>query len=91
MTKAPQGGPRSAESNLGEDESDRREESSTPARSYYSTSEMAAAMGVSRQRIHELCRNGQIQGAKQSWPGGPWLIPANPVVVRKRRYPAPKK
>lgn len=90
MTKAPQGGLRSASQYLGEDESGRRGKSSTPERSYYSTSEMAAAMGVSRQRVNELCRNGQIKGAKRSWPGGPWLIPKNPVVVRLKPGPKPK-
>jgi hypothetical protein len=58
-------------------------------RKSYSTTELAAALGVSRQRVHQMCRAGRVKGARQAWEGGPWLIPPNPVITRLK--PGPKK
>lgn len=63
------------------------------ARTKISVSEAAAALGVSRQRIHQLLAAGRIKGAEQVGADGRWAIPAviklkagkKPGRPRKRR------
>lgn len=46
---------------------------------YINTLQASKKMGVSEKTVRDLCRRGFIRGAKQSWGGGPWKIPAASV------------
>ncbi len=50
-------------------------------RTKISATEAAAALGVSRQRVHELLKRGRIVGAEQVGPDGRWAIPARIRIV----------
>ena len=41
---------------------------------HISPSQAAAAMGISRQRVHQLLKAGRFPDAEQLYPGGPWII-----------------
>jgi hypothetical protein len=46
---------------------------------YLSTGETAKRMGISRERVRELCRTGKLKGAVRKWDRGPWQIPVEAV------------
>lgn len=47
-------------------------------RAYYTPTEVAKMLGVSKPTVIKWCRNGEIEGAHQT-PGGHWRIPSDAV------------
>lgn len=50
---------------------------------YYSSEDAAASMGISVRRIQQMCKNGEIQGAKKI--GRSWEIPVGEISKDKKK------
>ena len=57
---------------------------------FITASQAAAAMGVTPQRVRQLCAKGLIVGAERVGGTGNWAIPINIKRVRVKPGPKPR-
>lgn len=61
------------------------------ADSLLTTAEVAEKLGVDRSRVRQLALDGQLDGLKPIYEGGPWLFRQSTVDAYAARRPARKR
>lgn len=58
---------------------------------YYTTSEAAKNLGLSKRIIIRLCEQGKFKGARQVGANGHWRIPEENFIIKREQYEATEK